>query len=76
MFLKLLLERNKHLAVHTADNFYVEQFSHGTHIEAERKLVIRPSVTSKTLMKIKTVEAFLVISADVKEKLKMKKKKV
>lgn len=54
----------------------MEQFSYGTHIEAERKLVIRPNVTSKTLMKIKTVEAFLVISADVKEKLKMKKKKV
>lgn len=54
----------------------MEEFPHGTHIKVEGKLVIRPHFISKTFMKIKTVEAFLVISADVKEKLEEKKKKV
>ena len=48
----------------------------GTHIKAEWKLVIRLYFRSKAFVEIKTVEAFLVIGADVKGKLKVKKKKI
>lgn len=54
----------------------MEEIPQGTHIKAEGKLVIRPHFISKAFMEIKTVEAFLVISADIKEKLKVKKKKI
>lgn len=61
---------------YTADKTHVEEVPQATHIKVEGKLVIRPHFISKAFMKIKTIEAFLVIGADVKEKLKVKKKKI
>jgi hypothetical protein len=56
------------------DKIPVQQSLCGTHIKAERKLVT--SVTAWALMEIETIKPFLVTSADVKEKLKVKKKKL
>lgn len=54
----------------------MEHLPYGTHIKAEGKLVARPHFVPRAFMEIKTVEAFLVIGADVKEKLKVKKTKI
>lgn len=54
----------------------MEHLLDSTHIKAEGKLVARQHFIPRAFMEIKTVEAFLVISADVKEKLKVKKTKI
>lgn len=53
----------------------IQHPARSTHIEAEGELVTGPHFIPRAFVKIKAVEAFLVIGADVKEELRVKRTK-